>query len=266
MPQIETKHGSLRDNVNRAKGPSPLGTSLWIGLRGLDLPLQHGILARGWGAALVHKLGGTAVPQFKPGMLNTGISFLDQLQLSPYRAVLFAMAVGSTVKQNFWQLAIANEAMEPGAAVSISAFNTIFNSLNTLLSIWAVTSVVSGTDEQNLLDKPQVVVGGVMYIFGLLTETLYEIQRKNFKNKPENKGKNFDKGLGGIVRHPNYIGYTFWRAGFATAAAGWGWGAVVFSFFFYDFAQRGVPVLDHYCQDRVSSFSAPISAKAFAAC
>lgn len=45
-------------------------------------------------------------------------------------------------------------------------------------------------------------------------------------------------------------GYNLWRAGFALAAAGPVWGSIIALFFGYDFATRGVPVLDAYCSKR----------------
>lgn len=49
-----------------------------------------------------------------------------------------------------------------------------------------------------------------------------------------------------------FFGYTLWRTGYAIAAGGWTWGAVTASFFVYDFNFRGIPVLQHYLEERVS--------------
>lgn len=91
-----------------------------------------------------------------------------------------------------------------------------------------------------------------MFVLGMLAETVSEVQRKIFKDKPENKGRVYTGGLFGLARHINYGGYTIWRAGFALASAGWIWAAVVGAFFAYDFATRGIPVLDEYCGNKVS--------------
>ena len=78
-----------------------------------------------------------------------------------------------------------------------------------------------------------------------------EIQRKRFKDKPENKGKLYGGGLFGLATNINYGGYTLWRTGYAVAAAGLPWGALTGALAFYDFSTRAIPVLDQYCTDRV---------------
>ncbi|KAG9972243.1 hypothetical protein KCU78_g23406, partial [Aureobasidium melanogenum] len=44
--------------------------------------------------------------------------------------------------------------------------------------------------------------------------------------------------------------YTLWRAGYALAAGGWTWGAIVGAFFSYNFISDGIPELNRYCQER----------------
>lgn len=91
-----------------------------------------------------------------------------------------------------------------------------------------------------------------MAITGLALETISEVQRRNFKARPQNKGKPFTTGLFGVARHINYGAFCLWRAGYAMAAAGPIWGGLVFWFFYHDFTDRGIPVLDRYCAGRVS--------------
>merc|ERR1712217_663119 len=95
-----------------------------------------------------------------------------------------------------------------------------------------------------------LIVGSALYVVGLFTEWFSEVQRAAFKRKPENKGKVYDGGLFGLSRHVNYLGYTMWRTGYAMAAGGWTWGATVAAIFTYDFTQRGIPVLQHYLEEK----------------
>ncbi|KAL9090341.1 MAG: hypothetical protein Q9165_005375 [Trypethelium subeluteriae] len=236
-----------RDNV-QTRGiyqSSPLGTGLFVGLRSADPLLQYAILSRNLGAPLLQRLGTSALAPGPP--LITGLTFLDRLSLSPYRLILLLMSVGSAVKQQYWVLRISNEAIFPSGAIGVSIFNSVVNSLNSALFICAATSASNNGEH---FPQTPLLVGSTLYVVGILTETVSEIQRRAFKRKPENKGKVCDEGLWALARHVNYAGYTLWRSGYALAAGGWIWGAVVAGGFTYDFLVRAIPVLDHYCQER----------------
>ncbi|KAI4130808.1 MAG: hypothetical protein LQ347_003240 [Umbilicaria vellea] len=233
----------LRDNVSRTKASSPLGTSLFVGLRAADAVLQYNILRQGWGQDLVRRLGGTAI-------LSTNAAG-GILGLHPYYAAISALALGSSVKQSVHLLFVSEQEMPPASALGISFFNTIINTANTLLSLWAISSMAPNTDAE-LSSSPTFLLGVSMYVVGMLTEAISEFQRKAFKADSANRGKPYGGGLFSLATNINYGGYTIWRAGYAITAAGLPWGIVVGSWFFYDFATRGVPVLDQYCTERVS--------------
>lgn len=228
------------------KQPSPLGTGLFVGLRALDPFLQYGILARGVGAGLLEKAGVRTLPQGPTSYTGT---LLDKLEMSPYRLILLAMAAGSALKQNFWLLGISEEAFLPSSAVEVSFFNTFTNSINSLLFICSATS--ASTNGEHFPQTP-LLVGSALYTVGIITETYSEWQRKVFKSKPANKGKVYQGGLFGLARHINYGGYTLWRTGYAIAAGGWTWGALVAGFFTLNFLKNSIPELDLYCSERVS--------------
>ena len=232
-----------RDNVSRTKASSPLGTSLFVGIRGADAVLQYNILRQGWGQDLIARLGRNAIQATDAA---GGI-----LGLHPYYAAMSALALGSSVKQIVHLLFVYEQEMPPKTAVTISLINTILNSANTLLSLWT-TSSMAPSSAAELSSSPTVVFGIGMYAVGMLTEMISELQRKAFKADPANKGKPYGGGLFSLATNVNYGGYTLWRTGYAITAAGLPWGIVVGGWFFYDFATRGIPVLDQYCTERVS--------------
>jgi protein-S-isoprenylcysteine O-methyltransferase Ste14 len=228
------------------KQSSPIGTGLFLGLRTLDPVLQYGILAKGIAAGAIHKLGGKTLAQGPPVVTNT---FLDRLALSPYRMILLAMAAGSAIKQNYWLVGICQEEFPPVSAVEVSVFNTVFNSVNSLLFTCSMTS--ASVNGEHFPQTP-LMVGSALYVVGIFTETFSEWQRLQFKKNPANKGKVYTGGLFRFARHINYAGYTLWRAGYALAAGGWTWGAIVGAFFSYNFISEGIPELNKYCHERVS--------------
>lgn len=244
MSSENKKHKN--DLVQRGiKQGNALGTGLFVGLRTLDPVLQYGILAKGVGSRLIHMLGGETLAHGPPVITNT---FLDRLALSPYRMIMLAMSAGSAIKQIYWLVGISQEEFPPVSAVEVSIFNTVFNSINTLMFTCNYTS--ASVNGEHFPQSP-LIVGSALYALGVFTETFSEWQRKQFKQDPANKGKVYEGGLFSLARHINYAGYTLWRAGFAVAAGGWIWGAVTGSFFFWNFASSGIPELSLYCEERV---------------
>ena len=244
----EKKHFDLIDRG--VKKRSVPGTATFFGLRAADPFLQYSILSNGWGSSLIERLGGTTLPKGPPVVTNTPLDHI--VGLSPYRSILFAMSVGSMVKQNFTLLAITQEEMGPAAAASVGVFNAIFNSTNSLLFVCSQTS--ASVNGEHFPQTP-LIVGASLYVVGIFTEWFSEVQRAAFKRNPANKGKLYSGGLFGVSRHINYFGYTLWRAGYALSAGGWLWGAAMATWFTYDFTQRAIPVLQSYCEDKVSSMS-----------
>ncbi|KAJ4471979.1 hypothetical protein J3R30DRAFT_3709385 [Lentinula aciculospora] len=228
---------------------APFFRSLFVLFRALDLPLQYAILSsRSLAAPLIQALGGTPIPPTgRPLFLmgtNTG--------LSPQRAILFSMAIGSFVKQSYWVTAISQEPLPPGASGVIGAFNTLMNSLNSIFFTTVATSVLSypAVDRNETRLPVQTIIGLGLYTLGMIMEWGSEIQRLKFKKDPRNKGRVYAGGFFGFARHVNYGGYVLWRTGFALAAAGWTWGAVIGGFHIYNFLNDGIPELDDYCSKR----------------
>lgn len=152
------------------------------------------------------------------------------------------MSIANALKQIFWLTVTSKESFGLSSAGAVSIFNTINNSLNTIIfSSASINPTWSGTTFYASIP---------IFITGILVETVAEIQRKAFKDNPKNKGKLYTGGLFSIVRHPNYCGYMLWRGAMALAAGGWAWGGLVASFFWYDFNNRSIPTLDEYCSKR----------------
>ncbi|RAQ60104.1 hypothetical protein COH20_002089 [Aspergillus flavus] len=233
-----------RDNVSRVKKTNIIGILTFIGLRAADSVFQYAMLQRGWASSLIERLGATAVSREMIVHVSTG-------QLQPQYAIIAFMALGSSVKQILNILLVLEQEMSPSSAVIIAFFNTLCNTLNSILSVWAVTSQAPGPDSFfGIFRRPFLLAGIGFYSAGILIEAVSELQRTAFKKDPNNKGKPYAGGLFSAARHINYGGYTIWRASYAYTSAGWLWGLGVFSWFFYDFAARGVPVLDQYLLGR----------------
>ncbi|OTA89893.1 hypothetical protein M434DRAFT_398332 [Hypoxylon sp. CO27-5] len=249
------------DLINRGeKKPTPLGTATFIGLRTLDLPLQHALLS-GLGAALITKAGlATALPA-STSLLQTGVPFIDSLG-HPTSALLLAFATGSSAKQIYWLTRLSKESFPASAATTVSFFNTVVNSVNSLLFLTYATTSLRSVPVLSIpislpflsserIDVPlSTVVGTLMYVVGITLETVSEQQRKAFKDAPENAGKVCKVGVWRWARHINYFGYSLWRGGYTMVATGWIGGLLMGGIQLWDLSTRAVGVLDEYCSNR----------------
>ncbi|KAG7123972.1 hypothetical protein VD0004_g3837 [Verticillium dahliae] len=240
-----------RDLIKRGvKRPSKLGTLTFIGFRALDVPLQYNLVAGArWGPALLARLGIASRP-LAGFALATGLAPLDNLHLPAPHLILVTMSAAAAAKQIYWLVSLSNEEFPAlTAAVPVSAYNTVVNSLNALLFLASTTSVLAGRDTVDSLPLP-VLVGAALFAVGMTLETVSEHQRKVFKDRPANEGKVMKTGLWRLARHINYGGYALWRAGYCMAASGWVGGLAMGLLQSYDFVSRAVPVLDRYCGGR----------------
>ncbi|KAI8213167.1 hypothetical protein K4K53_011466, partial [Colletotrichum sp. SAR 10_77] len=206
----------LHDNVSRVKRFNAIGTTLFVGLRAADVLLQHALLQRGWAKNLIELIGGTSLKSNI--VLNPATS-----QIHPYYGIVTFMAFGSSFKQIYTALIMSEQDMP---------------------------HTRHATTLSEVLGSPAVATGLAFYLIGILTEAASETQRMIFKKDPANKGKPYAGGLFSLARHINYGGYTIWRTAYAFTCGGWAVAIPVFTFFFYDFATRGVPVLDKYLSER----------------
>jgi steroid 5-alpha reductase family enzyme len=70
--------------------------------------------------------------------------------------------------------------------------------------------------------------GALVWLVGLLFESIGDWQLSRFKANPANRGKVLDQGLWRYTRHPNYFGdFLVWWGLFLVAAAGGAWWTVV---------------------------------------
>ncbi|KAI0109897.1 DUF1295-domain-containing protein [Daldinia grandis] len=263
-PDSESWHKKI-DLIKRGeRSPTPWGTLTFIGLRLLDLPLQHALLApAGLGSALLSRAGITtaaaaATATSAVAVLRTGIPFVDALG-HPTSALLFVFACGSAAKQIYWQTVLSYESFPPSAALAVALYNTAMNSANGVLSQASSTSSLFSQPQLSIsmpfLAAPvnvplSTLLGLSMYVFGLTLETVSEAQRKAFKDRPENKGKLCKVGVWRWARHVNYLGYSLWRGGYAMVATGWIGGLLMTAWQMWDLSHRAAGVLDDYCTDK----------------
>lgn len=93
----------------------------------------------------------------------------------------------------------------------------------------------------NILD----VLGVLLFISGSYFNTYSEIQRKRFKNDPNNKGKLYTQGLFKYARHINYFGDVCWVTGWAIISHNL-WSGIIPVMLTLGFIFFGIPELSSY--------------------
>ncbi|EMD92382.1 hypothetical protein COCC4DRAFT_57937 [Bipolaris maydis ATCC 48331] len=202
---------------------SPAGKITFFVLCSIKPVLQYSTLAHDFGTSVLHRVGVRTLPSGLPA--QTGIGLIDGLGLSPY--ILAGLA-----RRNIWVTTLSRDRMTVGSAVAIAMMNAVSNSLSTYASVTSISS----TSTEGGFPQPALLIGSTLYVAGILTELVVEIQRERFKADPHNKGKVCTGGLWSLARHINYGGYMMWRAGYAMAGGGYRLGVLVAAFWAWDFS------------------------------
>ncbi|KAK9354951.1 hypothetical protein V1523DRAFT_406416 [Lipomyces doorenjongii] len=83
-------------------------------------------------------------------------------------------------------------------------------------------------------------------LLGIVLHVVADHSKYLFRGDRRNDGRVLSSGVWGLVRHPNYLGFTIWRVAFATAAGGWAFGAMMLAGFAYLFVDTAVPICEEY--------------------
>ncbi|KAJ5518853.1 hypothetical protein N7453_001275 [Penicillium expansum] len=108
----------LKGNLSRVKAPSPLGKSIFVGLRLTDAVWHYAFLYRDWASQFC----------------------MPPVAAEPLLQLLVVMALGSGLKQAIHIAFISEQEPSSGQGFYIWFFNTVFNLTNILLSVWSLTS------------------------------------------------------------------------------------------------------------------------------
>jgi protein-S-isoprenylcysteine O-methyltransferase Ste14 len=88
----------------------------------------------------------------------------------------------------------------------------------------------------------------IVFLVGFALHVTADHSKYLFRKDKRNKGKVLRSGVWGLVRHPNFLGFTIWRVAFATAVGGWAFGGLLLVGFGYLFANTSIPILEGYME------------------
>lgn len=114
-----------------------------------------------------------------------------------------------------------------------------------IMTSFAIAGTVSNSNM--ILAETLFSIG--FYATGSFLTSGSEIQRKLWKQKPENKGKCYTEGLFSLSRNINYFGDVVLFTGWAVASGKW-WNAWVPIFMFLSFVFHHIPEKEVYLAER----------------
>lgn len=247
----EPGNGAGNDRINRGNYRQSLGGNLvWVGYRAIDPFFQYQLLAKGWGTALLSRLGMGIAPGAAGPLAQIGGSTTSLAPGAATRSSLLTMFIIGAGKHIYWKLALQGEYFPASQAFIVGSTNLIMDSLASIWLLWTQTSTTLGPQVSIPLTSYtvplQMLIGGAMFLVGASVETISEIQRKRFKKNPANKGKIIRSGLWKLARHINYGGYLLWRSGVWFASGSFGASIFLAGFLLYDFSNVSIKGMDAY--------------------
>ncbi|KAJ7146125.1 hypothetical protein C8R44DRAFT_756646 [Mycena epipterygia] len=238
-PQVKGYSSHLRGNA-----PEAPGTAAFVLGRLADAPLQYLMFTEGWAVKALAAVGLRAsnlLVSAGPGVAGLG----------PVPTLLTGMYAVAGLRHGYWVLFTNSYNWPTDAALQVVLYNTTLNTINTLIAVNALTSApypILGSFADCVGWKQWA--GLALFTIGISMEMIAEESRKQFKKDPKNKGKIDDTGLWSFVRHPNYLGYTLWRAGITLATGSLTATAVVSAFQIFIFNATGIPDITSWMSNK----------------
>ncbi|KAI5890718.1 uncharacterized protein SCHCODRAFT_02750441 [Schizophyllum commune H4-8] len=250
------KEGEWRPPIIRGFYERSLaGILLTLVGRAADIPIQYLLFKNGHAVNLLVRVGLISQPAVAQAALTTGPGFGG---LGPVPTLLLGIYTVTSMRHMYWVTMTNTMYFGPAGAAFVSIYNGLLNAANTFVAAYGASNLVQAAANATSADSIvgwatslgwQQWTGLGLFLSGIAIEMLSEESRKKFKSDPRNKGKVDGTGLFGVVRHPNYLGYTLWRTG-ATLATGSVPAAIVSLLFQVNQFSRSIPGLTEYMADR----------------
>lgn len=109
-----------------------------------------------------------------------------------------------------------------------SRFDSMRNSFFKFLGFWLLQGLTVWIVliPAILFEGNYCLLGVVIWLFGILIETIADVQKFSFNKNLKNKGKFIKSGLWNFSRHPNYFGEILCWIGVYVFSRVWLWGAI----------------------------------------
>ncbi|KAK0117486.1 hypothetical protein ONS95_011826 [Cadophora gregata] len=182
-----------------------------------------------------------------PFVPNTLLSFLHQaFGLQPYPVIIFLGATLPTFSFIAYSSLWRRERFPmtgQGGSLQVTTQVNLVDIMHSILFVYLVSN--NPTWSASLFRWMPVP-----FVFGLILHVWSDHSKYLFRKDSRNKGKVYTSGPWGVIRHPNFLGFSIWRTGFATAAGGWAFGGSMLLGFIYLFYVTSIPILERYMKGK----------------
>lgn len=149
-----------------------------------------------------------------------------------------------------------------GERFAIVSLRTVYLTQGVLMLLVALPVMV-GSMNSPIERRPLMFVGAVVWLVGVVFETVGDLQLTAFKREPANAGKVLRTGLWAWTRHPNYFGdaVAWWGIWVIACAHKWGLLTIVGPMAMTVLLRRvsGVPMLEKTMSRRRPDYAAYVA-------
>ncbi|MFP4152013.1 MAG: DUF1295 domain-containing protein [Alkalispirochaeta sp.] len=171
--------------------------------------------------------------------MGAGLPWLPTREIVPVRAALLSAGLlVLLVRMALTSLVLLPREIGPAEAVSVGVW------LGTIHFGIALAGIGNASPV-----GPVALTGGALFIAGSFLNSFPELQRKRFKQRPENRGRLYTGGLFSLSMHINYCGDIIWAVGLAMMT-GSIWSAAIPGVMTLMFVFFHIPRLDAYLAEK----------------
>ncbi|KAF6241060.1 hypothetical protein HO173_000854 [Letharia columbiana] len=232
-------------------GGSAAGAALFVAVRTAVPVLFYSLLAPPISALSIFSRFPSAYPSRPPPTDPLAIPFFpdfllrwieQSLGLPSYSAMVFLGVALPSVTFIMYNTVWRREKFPmsgQGGSIQVTTQVNLFDSIHAPLFVYLAS--------RNPTWSPTIFEWTpIFFVAGLSLHFLADHSKYLFRKDAKNRGKVYTGGVWGLVRHPNFLGFTIWRTAFATAAGGWGFGLLALAMFAYILCGTSVRVLEGY--------------------
>ena len=234
-------------------GGSAAGSLLFVSVRSLIPVVYYAFLAPPQSPYSIYFRFPSLYPSRPPPNFSVSTAIMPSsvvgsistfLGLSPPATVIFLYGTLPSISFIAYNLLWRRERLPltgQGGAIGITAQVNFIDLLQLMLFVY-------GASRNPTWSAVVFQYTTIAFLVGFTLHTVADHTKYLFRKEKRNDGRVMRSGVWGIVRHPNFLGFTIWRLALGTAAGGWGFALAEGAMFSQLFGKTSVPILERYME------------------